>query len=63
MKISETVSDRTRLDTANVDVEIEVDHLGGSSSQALEIAERIADSVRVEIREIADEGKVCESDE
>lgn len=55
MKITEHISDRTEIEGLRTDVDIEVDHIGGSSSRALEVAERIENAVKEEIKEIADE--------
>lgn len=55
MKITEHISDRTEIEGLRTDVDIEVDHIGGSSKRALEVAERIETAVKEEISEIASE--------
>jgi hypothetical protein len=55
MKITEHISDRTEIEGVSTDVDIEVDQIGGSSSRALEVAERIENAVKDEIKKIADE--------
>lgn len=57
MKITEHVSDRSRIDGVRTDVDIEVDHIGGSSADALEVAERISETVKEEIQTIAEENE------
>lgn len=55
MKITEHISDRSKIDGVHVDVDTEVQHIGGSSSLALEVTERIEKAVQEEIQEISDE--------
>lgn len=55
MKFETRVSNVTGIDGLDVDVEIEVVSLGGSSSTALETVERIEEAVQEEIKAIADE--------
>lgn len=55
MKITEKVSDRSRIEGLLTTVDIEVDHIGGSSSFALEVAERIETAVKEEIQAISEE--------
>lgn len=55
MKIQEHVGDRHSIDAVNLDVDIEVDLIGGSSLDALAVAERLESVVKEEINAIASE--------
>jgi len=63
MKITEHISDRTKIEGVSTDVDIEVDQIGGSSTDALEVAERIETVVKDEISEIAEEQEQNSCDE
>lgn len=48
-RITEHVSDRSKVDGVHIDVDIEVDQIGGSSQRALEAVERLETAVKEEI--------------
>lgn len=55
MKITEHVSDRSEIEGVDTNVDIEVDSIGGSSSKALEVAERLETAVKEEIKRISED--------
>lgn len=55
MKITQHVSDRSRIEGVDTNVDIEVDHIGGSSSRALEVVERLEEAVKEEIKELGED--------
>lgn len=55
MMISDHVGDRHSIDGVNVDVDIEVFHIGGSTADTLDVAERLETAVKEELNAIAAE--------
>lgn len=55
MRITENVNDRNRVSGVHIDVDLEVEHIGGTSSTALEVAERLETVIKEEIKAMGKE--------